>query len=80
MPYWDETDNENDRLGYSKDDDGRVTKYSRLNDYYDSDHNKNDDHAHEFIDTSTGIYGSRGENYDRSDFRREFDSAKFNKK
>lgn len=78
MPYWDESDT-NNRLGYNKDDDDRVSKYSRLNDYYDSDGNKNYNHGHEVLDVATGTYGYRGENASKSDFREDFDNLKFSK-
>lgn len=78
MSYWDESDT-NNRLGYNKDGDGRVSKYSRLNDYYDSNGNKSYNHGHEVLDTATGVYGHRGENASKSDFRKDFDNTKFSK-
>ena len=75
MPYWDE--NDTDRLGYNKDSDGNIAKYSRLTGYYDQNHDKNENHGHEVLDTATGVYGYRGENADRSEFRSSFDDVKF---
>lgn len=39
MPYWKEEDTDN-KLGYNKNRDGEVEKYSRLTDYYDEDGNE----------------------------------------
>lgn len=78
MPYWDENDTSN-RLGYNKDGDGQISKYSRLNDYYNESGNKNENHGHEVLDTATGTYGYRGENASKSDFRSDFDNAKFSR-
>lgn len=78
MPYWDETDTSN-RLGYNKDGDDIISKYSRLNDYYDEEGNKNINHGHEVLDTATGTYGYRGENASKSEFRSDFDNAKYSK-
>ena len=77
MPY---SDDGRDRIGYNKDGDGKVAKYSRLTDYYDKDGNKNDKHGHEILDVATGTIGYRGENADKEEFRREFDDKKFSKK
>lgn len=78
MPYWDEDDTEH-KLGYNKNRDGDVEKYSRLTDYYDEDKKEKDKHGHEIIDVATGTYGYRGENADKKEFRKEFDDAKFSK-
>lgn len=78
MPYWDELDT-NNRLGYNKDGDDKISKYSRLNDYYDSEKNKGYNHGHEVLDTATGVYGYRGENASKSEFRKDFDNMKFSK-
>lgn len=78
VPYWMEDDTDN-KLGYNKDDDGLVTKYSRLTNYYDENGGKNTNHGHEVLDTATGTMGYRGENASKSDFRTDFDSMKFSK-
>lgn len=55
MPYLDELDT-NNRLGYNKDGDDKISKYSRLNDYYDSENNKGYNHGHEVLDIEQQVY------------------------